>query len=374
MAKKHDKAKASKKHAKAKVEKSSVQKTSKASASDVGYWRIIRDSLKFSLSPDKLLLVYLLMVPALLLLVWLGKNILSLGNSITELASPNPSPAVMGAVLGPVVLLIGYALVLLFAMTLVRVGIIDNVNSFAVGQKKSILASMKTAAPRFWSALGALILFALCVGLIGVILEAIPYIGVALSDIINIIIALIFLLFLQILVLSGEGKHLTVWSFLAGVFIFSFISIFVFLILSIFLGLGELALLLGALTALVLLYVISTHFNYGKVVFDSFKESYHLFIRRPAEVILMVLAMLLVEVVMVIVMAIVFLPFAYSTIISLINASAAGALDTYAVMTAINANFTMLAVGIFVVAILWAYLSIFTEAVRTLFYLRIRKL
>ncbi len=314
MAKNNAKSKASKKHAKAKVEKSSAQKTSKASASDVGYWRIIRDSLKFSFSPDKLLLVYLLMVPALLLLVWLGKNILSLGNSISELASPAPSPAVMGAILGPVVLLIGYALVLLFAMTLVRIGIIDNANSYAVGQKKSILESMKTAAPRFWPALGALILFALGLGIISGILNAIPYVGVALSDIANILISLMFFLFLQALVLNGAG------------------------------------------------------------VIGSFKESYHLFIRRPAEVILMVLAMLMAEIIMVIVMATVLLPFAYSTIISLVNASAAGALDTYAVMTAINANFTMLAAGIFVVAILWAYLSIFTEAVRTLFYLRIRKL
>ena len=162
----------------------------------IGYWKIIGDSLKFSFSLDKVLLFYLVALPALLLLMWLGNNLINLGNSISELSNPTPSVAVIGAIAGPVVLLVGYFIIMIFLQTLLRIAVVENANAYASGNKKSIFESIKAVHKRFWPAFGAILLMAVIIVVFSSILGIIPFIGVILSNLSSAFLSLAFLLLL----------------------------------------------------------------------------------------------------------------------------------------------------------------------------------
>ncbi len=297
---------------KAAIDRPKAGSSKGADSKSIGYWGLVNNALRASFSFDKVLLYYIIALPMFLLLIWLGARLIALGNRMPQLLEVNPPQEVLVPIAGPLVLLVGYVIVLFFLQMFIRVGVVKNAESFALGKKKPVLESIKEAYPRYWPAIGATVIFTLAMMGITSLVGVIPAAGDILSNLLTIVFSLLFFFYLPLIVLADTG------------------------------------------------------------VFDSFKESYDIFIKKPWTVILMFLVEGLMQFVLILAFALVLLPFAWSTIAQI--ALAAPNIDTFIILGAIKANYTLLSAGVIVAAIVVAYMSVFLDTLRAMFYLRIRRL
>ncbi|MDP2750532.1 MAG: hypothetical protein Q8O89_06900 [Nanoarchaeota archaeon] len=289
---------------------------SESASGGVGYLKIVKDSFKFSFSLDKILITYAIMLPVIILFIWFASRLLSLGNSLPQLLNPTtpPSREIIMVVAGPFVLLIGFVIIAALLQMLVRIAIVENAEAYAKGDKKSIFESIKAVSGRYWPALGATAIVVLGTSIITSLLMKLPYVGEFLSNIASLLLALTFFVYLQILIILDAG------------------------------------------------------------VIDSLKESYTVFVKNPLEVISITLITIIVELLLVGVSLLVMLPLAWQTVSKFIFAAPETVIDLFFVVTALKENFAVLSAGLFLVLLVWSFMSIFGEAIRTFFYLRIRKL